>query len=84
MKAIVGHDTRVSDIELMQSIILAENAALKGKDEFKLGLEKELNNVIHDCSFSHIDKENNRSPEQRQPLQANFSPRLEVFQNALY
>jgi len=74
VKAIVGHDTRVSDIELMQSIILAENAALKGKDEFKLGLEEQLNNVIHDCSFSPIDKENNRSPEQRQPPQANLSP----------
>lgn len=68
VKAIVEYDTSVSDIELMQSIILAENAALKGKDKFRLGLEEQLNNVMHDCSFSPIDKENNRSSKQTESL----------------
>jgi len=37
--AIERYNIRLLDIELMQSIILAENAAVKGKDTFKIGTE---------------------------------------------
>lgn len=36
---IEGYDARLSDIEVMQSILLAENAAAEGIDEFKIGAE---------------------------------------------
>jgi len=76
VQAIAGYDTRLSDIELMQSIILAENAALIGKDEFKLGSGEQLNNVMHKYSVSPPEKEHNRSSIQREPPRGNFAPRF--------
>lgn len=39
IQAIEGFNTRLADIELMHSIILAEDAAVTGKDEFKTSTE---------------------------------------------
>lgn len=56
IKDIEGYNTRLIDVELMQSIILAENAALKGKDEFNIGCEGEqLCEIKSDGKFSTID-----------------------------
>jgi len=41
IQAIEGFNTRLADIELMHSIILAEDAAVTGKDEFKTSTEGE-------------------------------------------
>lgn len=52
VKDIEGYKTRLSDIELMQSTILAENAALCGKNEFKFGRRVTQIDAENDTSTS--------------------------------
>jgi len=57
VRDIEGYDARLSDIEVMQSILLAENAAAEGVDEFKIGadgirldgIKNEYNSSLVDC-----------------------------------
>merc|ERR1740139_1390990 len=66
--AIEGYNVRLLDIELMQSIILAENAALKGKDQFKIGTEGII--VGDDPSFSPTQ------PTKHEQRRAHFMSRV--------
>lgn len=60
---IEGFDARLLDIEVMQSILLAENAALRGEDEFKVS--EEGIQLGDDNSFNPIQKSKTQpSPEQ--------------------
>jgi len=57
VQIIEEYDNRLSDIELMQSIIFAENAALKGNSEFKFDAEGEqCCDMNKDYSFSPVDE----------------------------
>jgi len=61
---IEGFNARLLDIEAMQSILLAENAALRGEDEFKVS--EEGIQLGDDNSFNPIQKSKTQtSPEQR-------------------
>jgi len=66
--AIEGYNVRLLDIELMQSIILAENAALKGQDQFQIGTEGII--VGDDPSFSPTQ------PTKHEQRRAHFMSRV--------
>jgi len=54
---IEGYNTRIFDIELMNSLILAESASIKGKDEFKMVVRQgSFSNIMNDNSY-HVGKE---------------------------
>jgi len=81
---IEGYDARLLDIEVMQSILLAENAALKGKDEFKVG--EEGIKLGDDSSFNPIQKLKTEPLPQKTFLSAcsNASKRAKEKMNTFY
>jgi len=82
---IVGYNARLLDIEVMQSIILAENAALKGQNEFKVG-EDGLK-LGDDSSFNPIPKKIETKQSQQQTFLnvcSDASKRAKERMNILY
>jgi len=66
----------LQNIKTMHSIILAQTAALKGRDEFNIGCEGGLSyDIKNDYSFAPIDE----LPVQQEPRGENFKLRLGKF-----
>jgi len=80
VETIEGCDDRLSDIEMMQSTILAENAALNGEDQFKTGGGSGLSrSTNHDGSLSPIFAKYYESSTEQKPQQAHSISRLGSF-----
>merc|ERR1719491_232538 len=73
--AIEGYNVRLLDIELMQSIILAENAALKGQDQFQIGTEGII--VGNDPNFSPTQ------PSKHEQRRAQFMSRFKNMSQSI-